>query len=331
MIHIIGEAATNHFGSMDKGMELIDIAVDSGVDSIKLQLVHNEEVYLPGNYEYGTYDIDEVRKSRKKSQLNKKQLQELNRYAVKKHIKLTAAPFGVKSLRLLMSIDPAYIKVASGDMNNFELISHYAACSRKLIISTGMSTLYDVETLVNYLKKIRFDDYVLMHCIAIYPHEEIDSQLGYIRTLMNRFDCEVGFSDHTLGVAAAAAAIAMGVKYIEKHYTIDRELGGLDAKHSLERSELKNYVNTLRAIDSSLSVNERSISERERYTRKRARRGIYAAKKLKKNQILKSDDIVCLRPETEMPANLFLSLVGEKICQDIEPFEPIIEKMFYAS
>ena len=118
MVHIIGEAATNHFGSIEKGKELIDIAAESGVDSIKLQLVHNEEVYLPGSYEYGPYNIEDVREARKKSQLNKEQLQELNRYSIEKQIKLTAAPFGVQSLDVLMTIDPLYIKVASADMNN---------------------------------------------------------------------------------------------------------------------------------------------------------------------------------------------------------------------
>jgi N,N'-diacetyllegionaminate synthase len=329
MVHIIGEAATNHFGSIEKGKELIDIAVESGVDSIKLQLIHNEEVYLPGSYEYGPYNIEDVRETRKKSQLNKEQFQELNRYAIEKQIKLTAAPFGVQSLDVLMTIDPLYIKVASGDMNNFELISHYIKCNKKLIISTGMSSFNDVETLVNYLSKAEFDDYVLMHCIAIYPHKEVDSQLGYIRKLMDRFDCDVGFSDHTLGVAAAAAAIAMGVRYIEKHYTISRDMGGLDAKHSLELAELKEYVNTLRAIEFSLDVNERTLSEKEIYTRKRARRGVYAAKKIKKNQIIKSDDLVCLRPETEMPADRYYSLIGKKIDRDINPFDTIVEDMIH--
>ncbi len=331
MIHIIGEAATNHFGSVENAKKLVDIAVECGVDSIKLQLIHNSEVYLPGKYEYGSYDIQNVRELRKKSKLSQKNLKLLDKYAKDKGIQLTAAPFGEKALEDLMSINPPYIKIASGDMNNLKLVSVYAEMKKKLIISTGMSSLSDVKILVNHLEKIGFDDYVLMHCVAIYPHNEIDSQLGYIDILKNEFDCKVGFSDHTMGVAAASAAIALGVEYLEKHYTIDRKMGGLDAKHSLEPNELKRYVETVRGVYDSIKSSDRILSDDELYTRKRARRGIYSSRKIRQGETIKENDLVFLRPESEIPVNLHHTLIGKIANHDIDEYSAIKKDMLNGS
>ncbi len=322
MLNIIGDGATNHFGSLALGKKLIDAAVDAGLDILKLQLIDNNEVYLPGDYEYGPYKIADIRRSRQEAFLKEDEFRTLQIYANSKGIGLSATPFGIDTANFLKSCNPPYIKVASGDMNNTFLLSNLVTLDTKLVISIGMASFDDVEKLVAFLFKCSFSNYVLMHCISIYPHEEEESQLGYIKKLQESFGCEVGFSDHTIGHAAACAAIALGVTWLEKHFTLSRNLGGLDAKQSLEPAEMKEYVSTVRAVFSSLSSTDRLLTDKELYTRKRARRGLYAVRNLKSGSIISKDDILCLRPESLLPADSYFDLIGMTLSKDVLKLQP---------
>lgn len=324
MVNIIAEAGVNHFGYFPLAVKLIDAAKNANANFIKLQFINESEVYAPGTYEYGAYDIEEVRKQRRESHLSTEELIQLFDYARNVGIPATATPFGFTALEQLVSLKPPFIKIASGDINFYSLIEKAAESGIKLIISTGMSNLKDVENTVNFLHSEGFDDFVLMHCISIYPHDESLSQLGYISTLQKEFGCEVGFSDHTLGSSAACAAVALGVDWIEKHFTLSKSLGGLDAKHSLEPDEFKEFVRVIQSVSVSLKQTERGLLAQELYTRKRARRGLYAARELHTGNIIQPSDVICLRPETKVAIDEVDNLIGQTVQRTINAFSPFI-------
>ena len=323
-VHVIAEGAVNHFGSVEAACSLIDAAHEAGADSLKLQVIFNDELYLEGQYEYGPYDIADVRKQREDASLNRAQYEEVFRYAEKVGMDITASVFGHKATDLLAQFDVPFIKIASGELNNHRLIDHVASTGRKLILSTGMSSLDDVKRAVQVVEKHPGVEYVLMHCIAIYPHEEAESQLGYMKTLQAAFPVEVGYSDHTLGTAAASAAVALGARWIEKHFTLDRSRGGLDAKHSLEPAELTHFVRTVKGVDAALRIRDRELSSAELLTRRRARRGLYAARALPPGAAISEADVLVLRPEGALPADTLDQLVGRETHRQIARLEPFL-------
>lgn len=324
MVNIIAEAGVNHFGSFPLAVKLIDAAKNANADFIKFQFIDESEVYAPGTYEYGNYDIEEVRKQRRESHFSTEQLIQVFDYSRTVGIPATATPFGFTALEQLVSLNPPFIKIASGDINFYSLIEEAAQSGIKLIISTGMSTLKDVENTVKRLYAKGCDNFVLMHCVSIYPHDESLSQLGYISTLQKEFGCEVGFSDHTLGSSAACAAVALGVEWIEKHFTLSKNLGGLDAKHSLEPNEFQEFVHVVKSVSDSLKHTDRSLLEQELYTRKRARRGLYAARELYPGEIIQPNDVLYLRPETKVSIDEVNNLIGKTVQRTINPFSPFI-------
>lgn len=310
-VHIIAEVATNYFDSVYLAEQSIIKAKEAGADSIKIQIIHSPETYLEGTYKYGKYKVQDVRNLRKRSFLSDEKLKHLKNFAKKNKIFLTATIYGEESLRKSILIDPIYLKIASGDINNKELINQAIDKKRKIIISTGMANESEIKRVIAHFNKRKFKNYVLMHCVADYPHETQNSQLGYLKKL-RELNISLGFSDHTLGTSSAAVAVAFGVKWIEKHFTLSSDLGGLDAKHSLNTDQLKNYVKEIRGIENSLLLQKRIVTKSEIYTRKRARRGLYLSKDIKKNQNIKRSDLLLVRPENQFDIWNFNKIIKKK-------------------
>jgi sialic acid synthase SpsE len=178
-----------------------------------------------------------------------------------------------------------------------------------------MSTLGDIEKTVDALHKegVRGERLVLLHCVSAYPASLRETNLAFIQTLRRAFGTAVGFSDHTLGREAACAAVALGATWIEKHFTVDRGLEGLDHRHALEPGELKEYVGAIRDIEASLSPRVHKIAAAEAETRKRARRGIYAARDLPEGHVLAAADLLIVRPEGPIPADEADALIGGRL------------------
>ena len=158
-----------------------------------------------------------------------------------------------------------------------------------------MSTEREINRTINYLKKKKFNNFVIMHCVSEYPHETEKSQLGFLKKL-NNYGIEIGFSDHSLNSSSAVVAVSMGIKWIEKHFTLSKNLGGLDAKHSMEPKELKNYIDEIRGIEKSLQNKKRVLTKSEVKTMQRARRSFFVSKDLKKNHKITREDLLIVRP-----------------------------------
>lgn len=320
--HIIAEAGVNHNGKMDYAKQLIQIASKSGADSIKFQIINPYGLYLPGEYKYGHYDIKEVLKNRFSTVLTDEQYTELNHFSKELGIDFSGSIFDEKGLNLLASFNPPYIKVASCDLNNIRLLRQIAERGIKMILSTGMSTLNEIEKSLNVLAKENFDNIVLLHCVSIYPCPVEKTNVSFIRILQDTFGYDVGFSDHTRTTEAAVVAYALGARWFEKHFTFDNSLEGFDHKHAQNEEEFTYYISALRSIEKSLSQSDKKISKAEKYTSERARRSLYASQDLKKGKILTDKDIICVRPSAIMNANEIDILIGKKLTEDIKQYSP---------
>lgn len=320
-IHIIAEAGTNHNGQLIKAKKLADIAKASKADSIKFQLIYPWGLYLPGDYEYGHYDIKEVIKIREDGMIPDEEYDVLASYCKEKDISFTASVFDTRGLNLMLKFDPEYIKLASCDLNNIRFMREVAERGKRMIISTGMSTMKDIERSLSALAKENFNDIVLLHCVSVYPAHLEGANVSFIEVLKKEFGFPVGYSDHTGTSHAACMALAKGATWFEKHFTEDSSQDGFDHAYAMEESGLTEYVSDLRKAEQALIIPDKKISDAERYTRQRARRSLYANVDLKAGKVLTNDDVLIVRPEGKMNADQIDLIIGEKLQHDIKQHE----------
>lgn len=321
-IHVIAEAGTNHNGDLAKAKSLVDIAGRSGADSVKFQIIYPWGLYLPGDYEYGHYDIKEVIRIREEGMLEDAEYEELAAYCREAGVPLSASVFDERGLELLMTFDPPYIKTASCDLNNVRFLRQVAEKGRKMVISTGMSTLADIENALKEVERSGLTDIVLLHCVSVYPARLEGANLSFIETLKEKFGYPVGYSDHTGDSLAACMALAKGATWFEKHYTEDRRQDGFDHAYAMEEDGLKAYVADLHHAEAALASCEIKLGEAELYTRKRARRSLYAARDLSSGSRVGDNDVLVVRPEGPMDADQIDLVVGRRLARDVKQYQP---------
>lgn len=327
-LHIIAEAGSNHNGKPALARELVDIAVDCGADSVKFQIINPWGLYLPGEYKYGHYDIKEVIRIRKEGQLSDEAWASIAGYAREKGISFSASVFDEPGLDLLLSFDPPYVKTASCDLNNLRFLRQIAERGKKMVISTGMSTLRDIEKAIHALTKMNFTDIVLLHCVSIYPAPLGKTNLKFISVLREQFGFPVGFSDHTSSSIAACMALCEGATWFEKHFTMDKRLEGFDHAHAQDAAELKQYVQDIHEAWQALQPPADKLSDDERYTRQRARRSLYAARDLPAGHVLRDADVLIVRPENVMDADQIDLIIGQALKTAVKQYEPFAPAHF---
>ena len=321
-IHVIAEAGTNNNGDLQKAKNLADIAKRSGADSVKFQIIYPWGLYLPGEYEYGKYDIKKVIEIREKGVMTDAEYADLNNYCNSLGIPFTSSVFDKRGLDLMLGFNPPYIKLASCDINNVRFLREVATCGKPIVISTGMSEMREIEIGANTLVQAGVKDLVIMHCVSNYPAYLHQANISYIKVLKEKFGLPVGFSDHTSDSVAACMALAMGATWFEKHFTEDKTQEGLDHAYAQTEQEFTKYVKDLHDANQAMTPREHKVSEDEKYTKKRARRSLYAAKDLPAGHILTDEDVLVVRPENIMPAEQIDLLIGKKISKPIEQHKP---------
>jgi sialic acid synthase SpsE len=329
MAHIIAEAGTNHNGSEAKAKELIDVARRAGADSVKFQIINPWGLYLPGQYSYGHYDIKKVIEIRQSTVLSDDTYRGLAKYATQTGIAFSSSVFDKEGLDLLVSLNPPYIKIASCDLNNIRFLKQVMERGTKVVLSTGMSSLQDIEKTIKALEPTgNLKNLVLLHCVSVYPAKTEQANLTFITTLKNKFGVEVGFSDHTGESIAACMALALGATWFEKHFTTDRTQEGFDHAYAMEEEGFAKYVADIRAAEEALKPKDEKISDAERYTRKRARRSLYAARDIQAGQVITDDDVLVVRPEGIMNADDIDLIVGKTAAVALKQHEPFsLEKV----
>ena len=319
MVHIIAEAGSNYNGQVSLALSLNSAAKRAGADSVKFQIIYPDDLYLKGDYSYGNYAIRDVRRLRELNVLTDAEWWEIRDHAAELDLEFTASVFCLRGLELIASMNPPYIKIASTDLNNFTFLRHVSASGLRIVLSTGMSSMDEIEKAIDIIQSERgfSGDLVVLHCVSSYPVDTQDTNLAFLLELQ-KFGFQVGFSDHSLGVDAAIAATALGAEWLEKHFTLDKSMEGLDHKHSADEPELTAYIESIRQIENSLRPKESKIGPGEAETMERARRGVYAARNLPAGHRLTSSDILIVRPPSEISAGEAEYLVGKVLDYPVE-------------
>ncbi len=318
---IIAEAGVNHNGDIDLAKKLIDVAKEAGVDAIKFQTFKAEKLvtkntkkakYQDNNTNSNESQFDMI----KKLELDEDTHIELIKYAKEKGIMFLSTAFDLDSIDLLYNLGIEIFKIPSGEITNLPYLEKIAKKGEKVIISTGMATLGEVETAINILRKNGTNDITVLHCNTEYPTPIEDVNLLAIKTIKDAFKIEVGYSDHTLGIEVAIASVAMGATIVEKHFTLDKTMEGPDHKASLEPEELKNMVIAIRNIEKALGSGIKEPSKSEQKNKEVARKSIVASKPIKKGEILTKDNIAIKRPGSGMSPMMWYKVLGTKALKD---------------
>lgn len=329
---IIAEAGVNHNGSIDNAYRLIEVAADAGVDFIKFQTFKADKLVsqLAKKADYqiqNTKNTDETQlQMLKKLELSQEQHEKLIAYCNKKNVQFFSTAFDLDSLEYLHSIGLEMVKIPSGEITNLPYLRKAASLFKKVIISTGMSTLEEIKDAVNVFTdaKISKDNITILHCNTEYPTPIEDVNLKAMINIQKEFGTKVGYSDHTLGIEVPIAAVAMGASMIEKHFTLDNRMPGPDHSASLEPEELKAMVSAIRNIEKAIAGSGlKEISPSEKKNIDIARKSIVAVKKIKKGDILSEENIGVKRPGTGISPMKWDEVIGSESDRDFEVDEII--------
>ena len=321
---IIAEAGVNHNGDIELAKRLVDIASECGVDAIKFQTFKAEKVVTKdtpkAEYQIKNTGTNESQYEMvKKLELSEDEFIELYKYTKKKGLIFLSTPFDFESADFLDEIVPAF-KISSTDLTNLPFLEYIAEKGKPIILSTGMGTLGEIEEAVNTIREIN-DDLILLHCVTNYPASFESLNLRAIKTLKEAFKLPVGYSDHSLGIYAPIAAVALGAVVIEKHFTLDKNLPGPDHKASLNPEELKEMVNAIRLIEKALGDGIKRPTPEEEEIKKVARRSLVANVDIPKGTVIKKEMIAIKRPGTGIEPKYLNVVIGKRAKRDIKKDE----------
>jgi len=341
-IYIIAEAGVNHNGSLDLAKQLIDVAADAGANAVKFQTFKADQMVSrsapKAEYQTKTTDARESQfKMIKRLELDELTHKKLINYCKKQEIQFLSTPFDFESMDLLVhTFNLTRLKLSSGEISNAPLLLKAAQSGKPVIVSTGMSTLGEIETALAVLafgyiqvnegpslkafqeaycseagQQALQEKVVLLHCTTEYPAPFEDVNLRAMDTLHAAFGLPVGYSDHTSGIAVAIAAAARGAVIIEKHFTLDRNLPGPDHKASLEPGELKAMVQSIRQVEAALGSSIKFPAGSEVKNITMARKSIVASKDIKKGDIFTEDNITVKRSACGISPMNYWQLLGK--------------------
>src|SRR3989344_4650363 len=292
-VFVVAEIGLNHQGDVKIAKKLIDLAVGAGFDCVKFQKRNLDKIYKknvlanPENQEHGNHYVLE---NLKKTELSEAEMKGLCIYSRNKGVEFLCTPWDEESLKFLSTLNLSAYKISSADMINFKLIHAASLLNKPLIISTGMSFVSEIERLVEFLGEIRAQ-YILLHCNSTYPAPYHDINLKFIPTLINKFNCNVGYSGHEQGIAVSLGAVSMGAKLIERHITLDGNLPGPVHRDSLEPDEFFELIKQIRIVEASLGEPIRYPSRGEYLNREALSKSIVATRNLKMGAVLTYADL----------------------------------------
>ncbi len=314
---IIAEAGVNHNGSVEMAMRLIEKAKEAGADYVKFQTGNGNVVSKyaqKANYQkVNTNNSNETQAEMlKKIRLKFKDFILLKEYCDEVGIKFLSTPFDFDSIDFLATIAMDYMKIPSGEITNYPYLVRIAQIGLPIIMSTGMCTLGEIESALTILEEngVERKNIILLHCNTEYPTPFEDVNLRAMLSIGNCFGVDYGYSDHTKGIEVPIAAVALGAKVIEKHFTLDRNLKGPDHIASLEPDELKRMVDNIRNIEKALGYSVKKVSKSEYKNISVARKSIIASKDIKKGELFTVENITTKRPGNGVSPMLWNEVLG---------------------
>lgn len=322
--YIVAELNSSHRGKVDVAKKMIDSAKKCGCNAVKFQSWSPDSLYCK-NY----YDQNPISKRMVKGfALDEPKLKELATYCQNVGIDFSSTPYSKNEVDFMVKeCSPAFIKVASMDINNLPFLKHIAKTHLPIVLSTGMSTLEEINTAVKSIEEEGNDNICILHCVSLYPVKPEDVNLRNMSMLREKFpNYKVGYSDHTLGCEVACAAVGLGAALVEKHFTLDSSVIGWDNQMATEPSEMETLVKGCRNVYVSLGGYERIVTDSEMEQRKKMRRSLVAAKDLQEGHIISESDIDAKRPETGITVSSYNELIGKRVNCDIAENELILNE-----
>lgn len=307
---IIAEAGVNHNGDVNLAKEMIDAAVEAGVDAVKFQTFKTDDLILKNiekaPYQKETTDADESQYAMlKRLEMSYEQTVELMEYCRKKNILFLSTPFEKASLDELDELGVLAFKVAATDLTNIQFLRQVAKKGKPILLSAGMCYLEEVRKALEAIYPIN-RQVVLLQCTANYPIEDHEANINVIRTFKEEFNILVGYSDHTEGVGASPYAVALGAKVIEKHFTLDKTMGGPDQRASVSPEELGRLVTEIRHVEAYLGNGVKMPTCSEQMTRKSLQKCLVAARPIGAGKKFSNENIVAKRTNGEGISALYV-------------------------
>ena len=317
---IIAEAGINHNGSLEMALRLIDVACAAGADAVKFQTFKADRIIAvnapKAEYQKDATGTDESQLEMvKKLELDEAAHTRLHNYCQDKDIRFLSTPFDLESIDLLTRLGLEIFKIPSGEITNLPYLRKLGALKKRLILSTGMADLSEIKDALDVLADAgsRMEDITVLHCNTEYPTPFEDVNLRAMLTIRSAFPgISVGYSDHTLGIEAPIAAVAIGATVIEKHFTLDRNLPGPDHRASLEPDELAAMISAIRNIEKALGTGIKKPSPSESRNIPVARKSIVAAAPIKKGETFTEMNITVKRPGTGITPMRWDEMIGRK-------------------
>jgi len=327
---VIAEMSGNHNQSLDRALKLIDLAADAKVDAIKLQTYTADTITID-------HSGDEFRISDPNSLWTGKTLYDLYetahtpwewhgalfQRAHEKGLIIFSSPFDDTAVDFLESLGAPAYKIASFEFTDFELIRKVLATGKPLILSTGMASLAEIDETVKMVRSSGNENFALLKCTSSYPADPLNSNISTISYLRDIFGCEVGLSDHTMGIGVAAAAVAMGATIIEKHFTDSRSEGGVDSAFSLEPDEMKSLVIEAERAHQSIGKVNFAPSGKNESNAVSFRRSLYICKDIKRGEAFTKENLRSIRPGLGLPVKNLPVFLGKSANQDIKRGTPL--------
>lgn len=327
---IIAEAGVNHNGDYGMAVRMIHAAKAAGADYVKFQTAVPELV-IAACAPKAEYQKDTTGSAESQLEMCKAIHLPLSDYArLKKEcdtagIGFVSTPFDLVSIDCLEPLGMDFWKIPSGEITNLPYLRKIGRLGQKIVMSTGMSTLAEVETAVRILEEAGTPraNIALLHCTTQYPAPDASVNLRAMDALKELGCASVGYSDHTVGITASLAAVARGAMVVEKHFTLDRELPGPDHKASLEPDELSELVGQVRRVEAMLGTGVKAVADAERANIEVARKSIIAARAIAEGEVLTEENLTVKRPGGGVSPLLWDSVIGRKAIRAFEPDELI--------
>ena len=322
-IYIIAELSANHNGSLQNALDTIKAAKEIGANCIKLQTYTADTMTLNSQKDDFMIDGGTLWDGKNLYELYQEAYtpwewhKELFDYARSIDIDIFSSPFDKSAVDFLEQFNPSAYKIASFEITDYELIRYTASKMRPIIISTGIATIDEIQDAVNICKEVGNNDIVLLKCTSAYPAKLEDANLSMIPSLAQTFGVISGFSDHTLGTTAPIVAVTLGAKVIEKHFILDKSIGGADADFSLNKQEFSEMIKAIRDTEKLIGKVDYSMTPKKKQSR-RFSRSLYVSKDIKKGEVFTEENIRSVRPGYGMHPKYFKDILGKIADKDYE-------------
>jgi len=327
-VFVVAELSANHNQNFDLAVKTLEAIKSAEADAVKLQTYTPDSITINCNNKYFKITGDSLWTGKVLYELYKEAYtpwewhEKLKNIAEKLGLMFFSTPFDFKSVDFLEQLDVSLYKIASFEITDIPLIKYIASKGKPIILSTGIAELDDIELAVATIREQGNNEIALLKCTSAYPAPVEEANLLTIPDMEKRFDCVVGLSDHTLTTSVPVAAVALGARIIEKHFILDRSLGGPDAGFSMEPDEFKRMVKEIRQVEAAVGKVNYDISESVKRS-KIFKRSLFVVKDIKKGEIFTKNNVRSIRPGYGLHPKYYDDIIGKKACCDINEGTPL--------